>query len=346
MHQTKDYGMNDKKIKVSVLVTFYNQAQYVDRALASVMNQIRDFDIEVLIGDNCSTDNTIELVNKWIEKYPDIIFLYRKERGKLSVHNVSANRLNLLKHVKGEYFLILDGDDYFCDNRKLSIQAGILDKLENSDCIACTHAMKIVHSDGSEESEPVKGLEEGKLTLEEYWAKYYFHPENTLIRSSVIPQLPLEKMRYCFDDNCITFAVLQHGKLYYLPRCMVVYSDDGEGLWRTEKKVINIVRCMAYYDQINFINPAYKKITTKRTAQYWREIISVRKEINSADFAGYEQEIRENNLVWFDRWVHYNEQPKLMQLYMLIVAYHKSWKFVFRCKGGHIYHKYIKRDRK
>jgi hypothetical protein len=127
---------------------------------------------------------------------------------------------------------------------------------------------------------------------------------------------------------------------------MVVYSDDGEGLWRTEKKTVNIVRCMGYYDNINAINPSLKKITTKRTAQYWKEIISIRKEINSADFAAYEQEIRENNLVWFERWAHYNEQPKLMQLYMLVVAYHKSWKIILRYKGGHIYHKYIKRDRK
>jgi glycosyltransferase involved in cell wall biosynthesis len=346
MHRIEENDMGEKKIKVSVLVTFYNQAKYVDRTLASVMNQVRDFNIEVLIGDNGSTDGTIELVNKWIEKYPDIIHLYQRVGEKINPHHVSANRLNLLKHVKGEYFLILDGDDYFCDTQKLSIQADILDNSENSDCVACTHAMKIVHSDGSEEGGPIEGLPEGKLTLKEYWSKYYFHTENTLIRSSVIPKLPLEKMKYSFDDNAITFAVLQHGKLYYLPRCMVVYSENGGGMWITAKRVFNMVRCMAYYDFINFLNPAYKKITTKRTAPFWKEIISVRKEINSADFAGYEQEIRENNLVWFDRWIHYNEQPKLMQLYMLIVAYHKCWKLILRYKGGHIYHKYIKRDRK
>ena len=60
-------------MKVSVLVTFYNQEDYVDEALQSVFDQKCDFDFEVLIGDDGSTDGTMAKLQKWKQKYPDTI---------------------------------------------------------------------------------------------------------------------------------------------------------------------------------------------------------------------------------------------------------------------------------
>ena len=98
-------------IKVSVLITFYNQERYVDRALQSVFEQKTNFDFEVLVGDDGSSDGTCNSVNSWKEKYPNIIKLYVMERegeGHIAGFRASRNRLNLLKHVKGEYFIYLD----------------------------------------------------------------------------------------------------------------------------------------------------------------------------------------------------------------------------------------------
>ena len=58
-------------MKVSVLVTFYNQEDYVDEALQSVFDQKCDFDFEVLIGDDGSTDGTMAKLQEWKAKYPD-----------------------------------------------------------------------------------------------------------------------------------------------------------------------------------------------------------------------------------------------------------------------------------
>ena len=59
--------MNDYKI--SVLVTFYNQEMYVDKALTSIFDQKTDFDFKVIIGDDGSTDGTVGRIKKWMEKY-------------------------------------------------------------------------------------------------------------------------------------------------------------------------------------------------------------------------------------------------------------------------------------
>ena len=121
-------------MKLSVLVTFYNQREYVDRALNSILSQKTDYDYEILVGDDGSNDGTIGKLEEWQEKYPDKIKIYimdRKEGVKYnSSFRASRNRINLLKKVKGNYFLYLDGDDYFCDDNKFQKQ---LDFLENDD---------------------------------------------------------------------------------------------------------------------------------------------------------------------------------------------------------------------
>ena len=69
---------------VSVLVTFYNQEKYVDRALKSIIDQKTDFGVKILVGDDGSSDGTCAKVNKWIDNYPRIITLYvmNREPGK------------------------------------------------------------------------------------------------------------------------------------------------------------------------------------------------------------------------------------------------------------------------
>ena len=109
-------------MKVSVLVTFYNQEDYVDEALQSVFDQKCDFDFEVLIGDDGSTDGTMAKLQEWKQKYPDRMEIYVMDREPGVKYNssqrASRNRLNLLQYVKGEYFAYLDGDDFYIDDHR------------------------------------------------------------------------------------------------------------------------------------------------------------------------------------------------------------------------------------
>ena len=123
-------------MKVSVLVTFYNQEDYVDEALQSIFDQKCDFDFEVLIGDDGSTDGTMAKLQEWKQKYPDRMEIYVMDRETGVKYNssqrASRNRLNLLQYVKGEYFAYLDGDDFYIDDHKLQKQVEIMDQPENA----------------------------------------------------------------------------------------------------------------------------------------------------------------------------------------------------------------------
>ena len=254
-------------IIVSVLVTFYNQERYVDTAISSIINQKTYFNYEILGGDDGSTDHTVELINKWIKQYPDKIKLYtmkRDDQKYIGGFRASKNRLNLLKYIRGKYFVFLDGDDFFCNDSKLQKQVEILDNKYNQDCVACGHNMDMLFSDGTKKSLTTHLLKEKKIDSKKYWSKYYFHTDSLMIRSNIIKYIPVELLENNFNDNLITYSVIQYGKIYYIPEIMAVYRQTGDGVWTSGNKIENCIRNMFVCDLCYQINPEFNRITAKR----------------------------------------------------------------------------------
>ncbi|CAK7063221.1 glycosyltransferase [Tissierella sp.] len=148
-------------IKVSVLMTTYNHEEFIEEAIESVLMQEVNFKYELVIGEDCSTDNTREIVKKYKEKYPDIIKLsLQKENSEGRKNFTSAFDM-----CSGEYVALLEGDDYWTDENKLQKQVDFLDK--NPDCSLCGHGYKRYH----EESKKFLGdiVEEiEKFSLEDF----------------------------------------------------------------------------------------------------------------------------------------------------------------------------------
>lgn len=128
--------MQEEKVpKVSVCVITYNQEKYIRQCLQSIVDQETNFDFEVIVGDDCSTDGTRVIVQEFAEKYPEVV--------KPIFHdtNIGGTKNIVFVHGQaiGEYIAHMDGDDFMLPD-KLRIQAGELDK--NPDCAICAHAMK------------------------------------------------------------------------------------------------------------------------------------------------------------------------------------------------------------
>lgn len=257
--------MDKERFKISVLITFFNQEKYVDQAMESVLNQSINVPYKIIVGDDGSSDHTVEKVEGWMEKFPnqiELIVQSRENEGKyIAGCRASRNRLSLLKHVETPYFIYLDGDDYWTDVDKLAVQYKIMENAENADCIACAHQIEMYNEENPNKVEniPRFALKEKKFTLDEYWEKYYFHTDTILFRSSVISRLPWEIIEDSFNDNLITFCFLQFGKMYYLPKCMAAYRQNSNGIWAGEKLVTNIFRNIISYDLEMKINCKMKR---------------------------------------------------------------------------------------
>ncbi len=132
--------MVDKsEVMVSVIVLTYNHSKYIRKALDSILMQMVNFRYEILVGDDCSSDGTPNILMEYAEKRPDTFVLFLRDE------NVGATRnlYDLLTNAKGKYLAICEGDDYWIDERKLQIQVDFLERHLNY--IGCTHSFEIIN---------------------------------------------------------------------------------------------------------------------------------------------------------------------------------------------------------
>lgn len=91
--------------KVSIIVPVYNVEEYIDRCLKSLVNQTLK-DIEIIVVNDGSPDNSEEIILKYEKKYNNIKYLKKKNGGLSDARNYG------LKYAKGEYIAFVDSDDY------------------------------------------------------------------------------------------------------------------------------------------------------------------------------------------------------------------------------------------
>lgn len=124
--------------KFSLLILAYNHENFISKILDGVLKQKVNFKYTIYVNDDASSDKTVEIIKRYIEKYPDKIILLENK-----VNNGQFNAVNLfLNQVNSEYLSICDGDDYWSNEDKLQTQIDFLD--ENKDYIASCHDAKIV----------------------------------------------------------------------------------------------------------------------------------------------------------------------------------------------------------
>ncbi|WP_146028953.1 glycosyltransferase, partial [Mesotoga sp. B105.6.4] len=134
--------MNSDKPLVSVFMITYNHEKYIAQAIESALMQKTDFNYEIVIGEDCSTDRTREIVVDYANRYPEIIkpILHENNVG------AKANSESVRKACSGKYVAILEGDDYWIDPLKLQRQVNLLES--NPNCSECHTRAKIVNENG------------------------------------------------------------------------------------------------------------------------------------------------------------------------------------------------------
>lgn len=126
--------LNQKRILISVIIPSYNRANTVGETIESIVNQngIGDkYDLEIVIGDDCSTDNAREVLLQYKEKYPELIQLIFHE------HNVGlgTNWGTCVVACKGKYICNCDNDDYWHNPDKLLLQLDYMETHPNANVL-------------------------------------------------------------------------------------------------------------------------------------------------------------------------------------------------------------------
>ena len=107
---------------VSVVVTTYNHEPYLTYALNAILAQQCDFGVEIILGEDCSRDETLGVCKKFAQDYPQINLI-------ASTENVGwrENYRRCVEAAKGKYIAFCDGDDYWCDENRLAKQVTLME---------------------------------------------------------------------------------------------------------------------------------------------------------------------------------------------------------------------------
>ena len=108
---------------VSICTTNYNRGKYIGQAIESCMMQKTNFQFDMIICDNCSTDNTVEVIESYIQKYPGKIKLLKADKN----YGLMLNFIKSIEAGTGKYIADCDGDDYWTDESKLQKQVDFLE---------------------------------------------------------------------------------------------------------------------------------------------------------------------------------------------------------------------------
>ena len=115
---------------LSVCMTTYNHERYIAQAIESVLGQRTTFAVEVVVGEDCSTDSTLRICREYESRYPDRVRVITSESN-VGMHE---NYRRTIEACRGMYIAMLDGDDWFSDMDKLQIQ---VEELEKSGAAMC-----------------------------------------------------------------------------------------------------------------------------------------------------------------------------------------------------------------
>ncbi|ETI69197.1 glycosyltransferase family 2 protein [Neobacillus vireti] len=227
--------------KVSILVLAYNHGEYISQTLDSILMQDTDFNYEIIIGDDCSTDNTRQIILDYYGKYPLIIKpIFRK-------NNLGGpgNFYDILMRCKGDYIAFLEGDDFWTDKHKLNKQLEFL--LNNKEYVATVHKNIIVDKQGKKvgesDSKIPSNKEVGKKELLRYSTKLA-HP-GTLFYKNIFKEkkddytIIRDSNKYGIHFTMLSLLISK-GKIYmmsdYMSAWRCIISSNAKNYTSMAKK--------------------------------------------------------------------------------------------------------------
>lgn len=213
-------------MKVSVLIITYNHEKFIAQALDSALMQKTSFDYEIVIGEDCSSDQTRKIVRQYHQKYPD------KIRVLLPAQNLGMlkNFVNTFRACKGQYIALLEGDDYWTAPDKLQKQADFLDS--HLECSTCFHNVNVIYSSSSQKSHPFHRNQLKKyFTLRDIVSKHFIPTCSTMFRSGLFKDFPEWYYALSMGDWPLHVLNAEHGTAGYINELMGTYRVHEGGQW-------------------------------------------------------------------------------------------------------------------
>ncbi|GAA4290506.1 glycosyltransferase family 2 protein [Aestuariibaculum suncheonense] len=219
---------------LSVRLQTYNHAAYIEAALQGIEAQATDFDFEVVIGDDFSTDDTLEIIKQFISlaknskitwrvlerQVGDTYWTKRQELGRL------YNFTNILEHCTGTYVALLDGDDYWTDPLKLQKQVDFLEY--NNEFSGVSSNCNVVYHDFYKKPHLFGKCESKVYKFNDLISARHFHTATFVFKRLCVENgIPTNILS---GDRFIFMKVACFGKIKLLEDVTSVYRKNEGGI--------------------------------------------------------------------------------------------------------------------
>lgn len=217
---------------LSVMVITYNHEQYIRAALDSIVAQQTTFALEVVIGEDCSTDGTRTVLREYQARHPSLIRLL------LHDHNlgVSRNWETTLQACRGKYIALLEGDDYWTSPHKLQQQVDFLEA--RPDFSLCCHRTSVAYEAASSaRTSPLLAAQaKPELTLNDITREWAIATASVVFRHEHLKELPGWVHESVVVDLPAFALLASRGRVGYLPEEMAVYRINAGGVTNTSRQ--------------------------------------------------------------------------------------------------------------
>ena len=213
---------------ITTIITSYNHREYIAQAIESAISQKGDFRHEILLADDASSDGTREIVRGYAAKHPDLV----KDVSVDENLGISGNMKRTFDLASGDYIAILEGDDYWTDDRKLAKQLDFLER--NGDCSMVFSRIRLRTGDEYSLLPRHDGLPE-KLDHPELVAVDSMNPicnfSCCLFRSRPVKMIPDVAYEHRLSEVTVAFFLVQFGRIGYIGECLSVYRIHERGTY-------------------------------------------------------------------------------------------------------------------
>jgi glycosyltransferase involved in cell wall biosynthesis len=262
----------------------YNHEKFIRQALNSFFAQKTNFDFEVLIYDDASTDKTGEIIREFELKYPNIIKSIFQTDNQYSKGVRGLAMKYLLPNAQGDYVALCEGDDFFTDENKLQTQVDFLDK--NSEYSMCFHLTRWFFENNEEDELIYPDTKKGiSFNVEELLKENFINTNSVIYRRQNYKKIPSKNI---FPGDW--FLHLYHakfGKIGFINKIMSAYRRYPGGIWWNSYKnpdkllkKFGINQLFMYFEllKLYFYNKKYRKIILENINALIKQLSEVRRE--------------------------------------------------------------------
>lgn len=221
-----------QQLLVSIVMITYGHEKYIRQAIECILMQEGDFDLELIIANDCSPDNTDVIISELLKSHSKADKIrYIKHKKNIGM---MPNFIFALEQCNGNYIALCDGDDYWTDPYKLQKQVDFLEA--NPDYVLSFHKIKILKPNGELVDDFITKVPENYET-QETLARLgnYIHTPSVVFRN-VIKEFPPEFSLSPIGDYFLYMLLSEYGKLKYFDEEMAVYRY-GVGIHSTHTQI-------------------------------------------------------------------------------------------------------------